>query len=103
MVVSGLNIIIIIVILGSFFDAILKEIDGHPAGNLRCHPYRKIIAKDKVSPLDYSHHPSKYACWLTSQRGFGHETTGMRNVIPLDIECQSPDRLVAKNMSDFQK
>ena len=38
---------------------------------------------------------------VASQRGFGHETTGMRNVIPLDIECQSPDRLVAKNMSGF--
>ena len=52
-----------------------------------------------VSP----YHPFKESILIASQRGFGHETTGMRNVIPLDIECQSPDRLVAKNMSDFQK
>ena len=45
--------------------------------------------------------PRPHCALVASQRGFGHETTGMRNVIPLDIECQSPDRLVAKKHVGF--
>ena len=40
----------IIIILGHFLMPSLTKLMATQPGNLPCHPYRKIIAKDKVSP-----------------------------------------------------